>query len=145
MIGTPENRRVDLDALQARFALRVASRLTEQADALPHDLSERLRVAREQAVARARQVRRAEAASAVAQVSTGGSVALGQAPSGWVRLASALPLMVLVLGLLLIQHLHDQAEIHAAADVDAALLADDLPPEAYGDPGFVEFLRQPEP
>lgn len=53
--------------------------------------------------------------------------------------------MMLVFGLLLIQHLHDQAEIHAAADVDAALLADDLPPEAYGDPGFVEFLRQPEP
>lgn len=147
MIGTPENRRVDLEALQARFALRVASRLAEQADALPHDLSERLRVAREQAVARARQVRHAEAAPAAVpvQVSPGGSVALGQAPSGWVRLASVLPLMVLVLGLLLIQHLHDQAEIHAAADVDAALLADDLPPEAYGDPGFVEFLRQPEP
>lgn len=145
MIGTPENRRVDLDALQARFALRVASRLAEQADTLPHDLRERLRVAREQAVARARQVRRAEATPAAVQVSTGGSVALGQPPSGWVRLAAALPLMVLVLGLLLIQHLHDQAEIHAAADVDAALLADDLPPEAYGDPGFVEFLRQPEP
>lgn len=145
MIGTPENRRVDLDALQARFALRVASRLAEQADTLPHDLRERLRVAREQAVARARQVRRAEAAPTAVQVSTGGSVALGQPPSGWVRLAAALPLMVLVLGLLLIQHLHDQAEIHAAADVDAALLADDLPPEAYGDPGFVEFLRQPEP
>jgi hypothetical protein len=146
MIGTPGNRRIDLDALQARFALRVASRLAEQADALPHDLTERLRVAREQAVGRAQQVRRAEAATAVAaQVSPGGEVALGRGPSGWVRLASVLPLMVLVLGLLLIQHLHDQAEIHAAADVDAALLADDLPPEAYGDPGFVEFLRQPEP
>ena len=68
-----------------------------------------------------------------------------QPPSGWLRLASVLPLMVLVLGLVLIQHLHDQAEIHAAAEVDAALLADDLPPEAYGDPGFVAFLKQPEP
>lgn len=147
MIETPGNRRIDLDALQARFALRVASRLTERADALPHDLSERLRVAREQATARARQVQRAEAVAAGAvQVSPGGSVALGRGgPSGWVRLASVLPLMMLVFGLLLIQHLHDQAEIHAAADVDAALLADDLPPEAYGDPGFVEFLRQPEP
>ena len=63
----------------------------------------------------------------------------------WLRLASVLPLMLLVLGLVLIQHLHDQAEIHAAAEVDAALLADDLPPEAYGDPGFVVFLKQPEP
>lgn len=145
MIGT-QNRQIDADALQARFALRVASRLSERADALPHDLSERLRVAREQAVARARQLRRTQPAPAAAvQVSSNGSVTLGRPPSAWVRVASVLPLMLLVLGLMLIQRLHDQAEIHAAADVDAALLADDLPPEAYGDPGFVEFLRLPEP
>ncbi len=136
----------DTDALQARFALRVAARLSEHSDALAHDLSERLRVAREQAVSRARQLRREQPAPASAwQVSPGGGIALGGAPSAWVRLASLLPLMVLVLGLVLIQHLHAQEEIRAAADVDAALLADDLPLEAYGDPGFVEFLRQPEP
>jgi hypothetical protein len=146
MNGTTRTRRVDLDALQARFALRVASRLSEQSDQLPHDLSERLRVAREQAVARARQVRLAQPATAAPamQVSQG-SIALGRSPSGWLRLASVLPLMLLVLGLLIIQYLHDQAEIHAAAEVDTALLADDLPPEAYGDPGFFVFLRQPEP
>ena len=43
------------------------------------------------------------------------------------------------------QHLHEQAEIRAAAEIDAALLADDLPPEAYGDPGFGAYLKQPEP
>jgi hypothetical protein len=136
--------RVDLDALQARFALRVASRLSEQSDKLPHDLSERLRVAREQAVARARQLRLAQPATAPAFQVSQGSIALGQRTPGWLRLASVLPLMLLVLGLVLIQHLHEQAEIHAAAEVDAALLADDLPPEAYGDPGFVAFLKQRE-
>ena len=136
--------RVDADALQARFALRVASRLSEQAESLPHDLSERLRVAREQALDRARQLRLSQPVVAAALVTQGSSMALGQPPSGWLRLASLLPLMVLVLGLFLIQYLHDQAEIHAAAEVDAALLADDLPPEAYGDPGFVIFLKQPE-
>jgi Protein of unknown function (DUF3619) len=146
MNGPTRARRAHLDALQARFALRVASRLSERADALPHDLSERLRVAREQAVQQARRLRRSEAAgAAVLQVGAGGVAALGQPPSGWLRLASLLPLLLLVAGLLAIQHLHTQAEIHAAADVDAALLADDLPPEAYGDPGFVAFLRQPEP
>jgi len=138
------SRRVDADALQARFALRVASRLSEQAESLPHDLSERLRVAREQALARARQLRLSQPVVAAALVTQGSSMALGQPPSGWLRLASLLPLMVLVLGLFFIQYLHDQAEIHAAAEVDAALLADDLPPEAYGDPGFVIFLKQPE-
>ena len=136
--------RVDADALQARFALRVAARLSEQVESLPHDLSERLRVAREQALDRARQLRLSQPVVAAALVTQGSSMALGQPPSGWLRLASLLPLMVLVLGLFFIQYLHDQAEIHAAAEVDAALLADDLPPEAYGDPGFVIFLKQPE-
>jgi hypothetical protein len=123
----------------------VASRLSEQSASLPRDLSERLRVSREQAVARARQVRLAQPAMAPAYAGAAGVVALGGQPSAWLRLASLLPLMLLVLGLVAIQNLHNQAEIHAAAEVDAALLADDLPPEAYGDPGFVVFLKQREP
>lgn len=146
MNGTTRSHRPDLDALQARFALRVAASLSEQAGALPHDIGERLRVAREQAVARARQVRLAQPTAAQqVSVQAQGSLALGTSPSTWQRLASVLPLMLLVLGLVMIQHLHEQAEIRAAAEIDAALLADDLPPEAYGDPGFVAYLQQPEP
>lgn len=148
MNGMTRGRRPDLDALQTRVALRIAARLGEQSNQLPHDITERLRVAREQAVARARQLRLAQLATAPAlQVAgrSGSTLALGKSPSRWWRLASLLPLMVLVLGLLFIQHLHEQAEIRAAAEVDTALLADDLPPEAYGDPGFVAFLKQPEP
>ena len=146
MNGMTRTHRPDLDALQARFALRVASRLSERAEMLPHDIGERLRVAREQAVARTRQARLTQPAVAHSMsVQSSGSLAMGGATSLWQRLASVLPLMVLVLGLVLIQHLHEQAEIQAAAEVDAALLADDLPPEAYGDPGFVAYLKQPEP
>ena len=146
MNGMTRSHRPDLDALQARFALRVVASLSEQAGTLPHDIGERLRVAREQAVARARQARLAQPAAAQqVLVQTQGSLVLGSSPSLWQRLASVLPLMVLVLGLVLIQHLHEQADIQAAAEVDAALLADDLPPEAYGDPGFVAYLKQPEP
>jgi hypothetical protein len=138
--------RVDLDALQARVALRLSARLGEQANALPHDISERLRVAREQAVLRARQLRAAVPAGAAAVFqSSQGSATLGQPTPWWLRFASVTPLVILVLGLVLIQHLHDRAQILAAAEVDAALLADDLPPAAYGDPGFGEFLKQPEP
>jgi len=144
MNGPTQSHRVDPDALLTRFALRVTSRLSEQSRNLPSDLSERLRVSREQAVARARQVRLAQPGRVPALALSSGTLTLAGPPSAWLRLASLLPLMLLVLGLLLIQHLHDQAEIHAAAEVDAALLADDLPPEAYGDPGFVIFLKQPE-
>ena len=48
---------------------------------------------------------------------------------------------LLLAGLLLIDRHYTQAQIEAAAEVDAALLADDLPPEAYRDPGFAEFLK----
>jgi hypothetical protein len=29
------------------------------------------------------------------------------------------------------------------AEVDSALLIDDLPPAAYADPGFLQFLKNP--
>jgi hypothetical protein len=44
-------------------------------------------------------------------------------------------------GLAVIDDWHDRAQIHAAAVVDTDLLSDELPPLAYSDPGFAEFLR----
>jgi hypothetical protein len=55
-------------------------------------------------------------------------------------LSSLLPLAVLLAGLLLIDDHYTRAQIEAAAEIDA-LLAGDLPPEAYSDPGFAEYLR----
>jgi hypothetical protein len=52
-----------------------------------------------------------------------------------------MPLAVLVFGLVAIDRMHDRAQIAAAAEVDAALLSDDLPPDAYSDPGFAEYLK----
>jgi hypothetical protein len=144
MNGPIRNRSAEAEALQARFALRVAARLSEASEKLPHDLSERLRVARERAVARARQLQLTEAAAVGVHHAGQGSLTLSPPPSLWLRLASLMPMLLLLAGLVLIQHLHARAEIHAAAEIDAALLADDLPPEAYEDPGFALFLRQPE-
>jgi hypothetical protein len=36
-------------------------------------------------------------------------------------------------------------QISATAEIDAALLGDELPPAAYTDPGFSEFLVTPLP
>lgn len=132
--------------LEARFGLRVASSLTSLGESTGHDISERLRVAREQALERARMSRRAvvsttATASQVVGVSASGTAVLGGPSMWWNRLASAVPLLTLVIGLVLIDQWHDRAQIDAAADVDSALLADDLPPNAYSDPGFVEFLN----
>lgn len=133
-----------LDAIQARFALRLTAGLTEQAEQLSPDISERLRHAREQAMARARTSQQLAPAQATVR-SGGGTLALGgpdEAP-WWNKIAVILPLLALAAGLLLIQHWHDQKHISAAADIDMSLLSDDLPPDAYGDPGFLEFLNTP--
>jgi hypothetical protein len=133
------------EALEARFALRLAARLTEQSNALPPDLTERLRFAREQALGRARLSRASVTAGSAGQFQ-GSAMALhgpshGEGPSWWKRAASVLPLVALLAGLLLIQESNRRAQIAEAADIDAALLSDDLPPLAYSDPGFVEFLN----
>lgn len=142
--------RLDPEALEARFALRLTARLSEGSDALPHDLSERLRVARDQALERARAARRQSEATSSSVVVTGrgsaGTAALGSRPSSkWWKFASVLPFVALVAGLVLIHQLQLQEEIDAAAEIDADLLSDDLPPDAYSDPGFKEFLSMPGP
>jgi hypothetical protein len=134
-----------VDALQARFALRVAARLTERSMDVGDDVSERLRFAREKAIERARAVRSAESASPLG-VSRGGAGLLGRLGSGWgMKIASVLPAIALVAGLVMIQHVQDNASIATAAEVDAALLSDDLPPAAYSDAGFAEYLKTPSP
>jgi hypothetical protein len=60
-----------------------------------------------------------------------------------VRLSALAPLLVLVAGLLFLQEWQRLEQIDAAAQIDAELLADDLPPQAYIDPGFSEFLLTP--
>lgn len=137
----------DAEALQARFALRLAAGLGEQAAAIPHDIGERLRVAREQALLRAREARRAAPAAAPAVLGAGaqGAAVLGGGPAWWQRLASLAPLVLLAGGLMMIHQWSLQEQVHAAAEIDAVLLADDLPPDAYSDPGFAEYLKSPSP
>jgi hypothetical protein len=132
------------DALEARVALRILSHLSDASENLPHDVTERLRVARERALDKARTVHKLSRRSADAlQVLANGSLVLGGPPPWWLRMASFLPLAVLLGGLLLIQHRYNEEQISAAVEIDAALLVDELPPQAYSDPGFVEFLRTP--
>jgi type II secretory pathway component PulL len=138
--------RHDLDALQNRFALRVASRLNEASADLPADVETRLRFAREQALARAMAARApaASAAPATSLLAAGRAAVLGSGGvPRWMKLASFMPLVVLLVGLSLIQQWHQSNQVSAAAEIDAELLSDAVPPDAYSDAGFVEFLKAP--
>ncbi len=131
-----------LDVVQDRYGLKTASWLSAGAADLPHDISERLRAARVQAVAK-RKVAKLETAGEI--VNAGGSAALGWGSGqgfGWLAgLGSALPLVALVIGLLVINSVQSDKRAAEIAEVDAALLTDELPPAAFADPGFVQFLK----
>jgi Protein of unknown function (DUF3619) len=126
---------------QDAFARKVVSRLTDAADSLPHDISERLKVARAQALAKRRVVKTVVAddvsVAGNALVMHGGSDRQGL----WGWLGSVVPLVALVAGLLTIVVIQDDMRASEVAAVDAELLTDVLPPAAYTDPGFVQFLR----
>jgi Protein of unknown function (DUF3619) len=130
------------EALQARFGQRIAADLSARlATQITPDIEARLRFAREQAL-RARP--RTAAAAAVAVGQGGAAVLGGSGDSGtpwWLRLSALAPLVVLLAGLAWIDHRYDRLQIEAAAEVDAAILSDVLPPDAYSDPGFVEYLK----
>ncbi len=143
MIRSTEHHHIALAGLEARFGARLAASLNERAAAVPHDVSERLRVARERAVAAGRQA--VVSQDTVVGVSTQGTATWGSRQGLWLRLASWMPLAVLIAGLVLIQQWRDREQVLAAAEIDAVLLADDLPPAAWTDPGFREYLRAPPP
>ena len=60
----------------------------------------------------------------------------------WRKVAVFLPLIALLAGLVSIGWIQDEVRANELAQVDSELLTDELPPAAYIDPGFVQFLRK---
>lgn len=124
---------------QDQFGFLIASRLSDIEENLPHNVSERLRAARTRAVANRKIINVRTAGGAF---ESAGALTLGnERLSGWGRLAAAAPLLALALGLVFITVVQNDFRANELAEIDAALLTDDLPPEAYADPGFTHFLK----
>ncbi len=130
------------EVLQDRQGLKLASYLSLGTAELPHDISERLRVARMQAVS---QRKVSQLGSARTVVANGSSAALTwgheEGLGLWGRIGAIVPLIALVVGMLLINSMQDDNRARELAEVDVSLLTDVLPPEAFADPGFVQFLK----
>ncbi|MGJ7578640.1 DUF3619 family protein [Variovorax sp. RHLX14] len=122
-------------AQEAQFGRLVAARLSTGSVDMSHDIGERLRVARMQAVARRRQP--AEVRAAV--LASNGVATLGAV--WWTRLGAIVPLVALVAGLITVSVMQEENRTSELAEIDSALLTDDLPPAAYTDPGFAQFLK----
>ena len=130
-----------------QFANRIAARL--EGGGVPHDVSERLRIARQQALAARKTAALAAAQPASAIVTQGRHAALtagGEPGFGWLGwLAPALALTALLAGLLALQPQQMRLPDPRVAEVDADFVADALPPKAYADPGFLQYLRLTQP
>lgn len=130
------------------FARRLTARLSEGNASLPYDITERLRAARMQALAQRKRpaVQSARQTAAATHVSSQGSTSTlsgwgSEGGNWWRALVSAVPLTALVVGLVFINMAQDETVATEIAEVDAALLTDDLPPSAYADPGFLQYLK----
>lgn len=134
-----------------RIARRITARLSEGEALLPYEVTERLRAARSRAVfERRREVRvlHAHAQAASSASIQGGTMVLGgsgdsadEGGNWWRALVSAIPVFALVAGLVIYNVKSDESVLHEVTEVDTALLTDDLPPAAYADPGFIQYLK----
>lgn len=126
---------------QDRFGRAVTARLSESVATLPYDISERLRAARMQALG-TRKAAQTVTATHVLTNSGAATLSFGEEDGHlWHRLAALIPLLFLIVGLIAMNMLNDDFNAKELADIDAAILTDDLPPAAYTDAGFVQFLK----
>ncbi|MDR0458204.1 MAG: DUF3619 family protein [Burkholderiaceae bacterium] len=156
---------------QHRLGLRIAARLAAGAVDLPRDVQERLRAAREQALASRKcpvSVTVTQDAGQAAVLGQAGGAAVlggfggwgsfnglrhwgagkgldGNGAGWWSGLISVAVALALAAGLVAIDGVQDDQHTTDVANVDTALLTDDLPPQAYADPGFAQFLKTDAP
>jgi hypothetical protein len=120
------------------FAYKVRHALNENLDSLPASTTERLASARKTAISR----KKAPAAVKLAQRKLAGNLE-GLFSFSWLgRAGVAVPLLALVIGLAGIYQYEQEQRIAEIAELDAAVLSDELPLTAYLDHGFNAYLAQ---
>ena len=125
---------------QDQFAKSLIQRLDTAAQTTTPDIAGRLRFARERALG-VQKVAQINTAWSLAP-QTSGSFALGGDNFNlFSKLGMIVPLVALVVGLIAINQLQSDYHAKEIADIDASLLTDDLPPAAYADQGFGQFLK----
>lgn len=124
---------------ERQFGARIGTLLDDAADRLPLRVVHRLDRAREAALARLPDAAAARTAVAPAFAGRAPSV---QGPSRlWRALAVALPPLAVAAGLYGIAVWTDAQDVQETADVNAAVLVDDVPLAAYADRGFGVYLN----
>ena len=121
-----------------QFGLAAAALLRQGSQSLPAGIKDRLYAARLKAIS----VKKPEKVHAQ-QFALSSSIGnwLSGSRSLWDSVSWVIPLVVLVFGLIGIAQWQDDSRINDIAELDVALLSDDVPPDAYADSGFMRFLK----
>lgn len=120
------------------FGRASAALLSQGAHTIPQNIKDRLYAARMKALS----VQKPKKVRIQKQVLAGsGRNWTSGSNSTWDIVGWIAPLVVLVFGLIGIAQWQDDSRINDIAEVDAALLSDDVPPDAYADSGFLAFLK----
>jgi hypothetical protein len=121
-----------------QFGLNAAALLRQGSQSLPAGIKDRLYAARLKAIS----LKKPEKVRIQQQVFAG---SVGTWSSGsrsfWDNVGWVAPLVVLVFGLIGIAQWQQDSRINDIAELDVALLTDDVPPDAYADSGFMGFLK----
>lgn len=132
------------EAKDIEFAYKVRRALNESAENIPESTLNRLSNARKIALSRKKQ-ESSIAIFASKEILAGNSGFSFQGPNSWFgKLGVALPMLVLIVGLFGIYEYEQKQRINDLADIDAAVLVDELPPDAYLDTGFTAYLNKAE-
>ncbi len=126
------------------FAYKVRRAMTESSENLPEATLDRLAAARQLALSRQKQAEpsRALAFGGILAGNSGQSIS----QESWVKkMWKALPLLALMIGLYGIYEYEQEQQINDLAEIDAAVLVDELPPDAYLDGGFNAYLNKETP
>ena len=129
---------------EERFGKFIVAHLEFGKQQIPYEFSERLRAARTRALASRRVLQPVFVAATDLQLQ---AMALSEclfpskAKEIYNMLVSFIPLVCLAAGLMLLYEFHNDQSALELAEIDSALLIDDLPPQAYADPGFIDFLK----
>jgi hypothetical protein len=120
------------------FAYKVRHALNAQLDELPASTADRLASARKMAVSR----KKAHAPVKVSQHVFAGNFGSFFSFSSLGRAGAVIPLLALVAGLAGVYQHEQERRIAEIAELDAAVLSDELPLTAYLDHGFNAYLAQ---
>ncbi len=121
-----------------QFGQASAALLRQGTQSIPQSVKDRLYAARMKALS----VRKPEKVLIQKQVLAGTARNWTSGSNGvWDTVGWIAPLVVLVFGLIGIAQWQEDSRINDIAEVDAALLSDDVPPDAYADSGFMAFLK----